>query len=260
MSISAISLHARRCLRAESGLIWPLLCALAICGLAPPSAGAQHVHGVIGLGVVVEEDTVAVSLKAPLSDVVGFEHAPENKEQRKLIHDAVGVLLDADAMFGLAHAANCTISDTSIEGPEFVTEHIAHFDSDSDNGDHGHHDEHAEDDGHHDEHEEHDSHGDESAREEHDHDHDEEHHDEHHHDHEHSDDHGESDDHDAGEHADVSANYQWACGNPAALDALALRFPESFTGVETIEVQILTSSGAQVMTADAQTASIPLAP
>ena len=41
---------------------------------------AQHVHGVVQLGVVVEGDVVAVSLEAPLSDVVGFEHAPNNDE------------------------------------------------------------------------------------------------------------------------------------------------------------------------------------
>ena len=92
---------------------------MAICGLAPANVAAQHVHGVIELGIVVEGSTVAVSLHAPLSDVVGFEHAPENDEQLELVRQAAAMLSNADAMFGLADTASCTISGTSADGPAY---------------------------------------------------------------------------------------------------------------------------------------------
>ena len=192
-----------------------LLCALVIGGLIPAGVPAQHVHGVIELGVVVEGDTVAVSLRAPLDDVVGFEHAPESDEQRERIRQAAAMLSNADAMFGLAGSASCSISDTSVDGPAYVTEHLAGGEA----GSAGSHDGHHHDAGH-----------------------------------------DDSDHHDSEEHSEINAGYEWECGNVSALDALALRFTESFVGVETIEIQILTSAGARVITADGRTASVSLTP
>ena len=214
----------------------PLLYAMAILGLAPAGGPAQHVHGVIELGVVVEGGTVAVSLNAPLSDVVGFEHAPENDEQLERVRQAAAVLSKADAMFGLADSASCTIADASIDGPAWVTEHLAEADA------------HSAESGH-DDRDEHDSHGGESARDDH------EESAAHEDGHEHEDEHDDSE-----EHAEINANYEWQCGNAANLDSLALRFTESFAGVETIEVQILTSAGAQVLTVGGRAASVPLSP
>ena len=216
---------------------WPLLYALAVCGLAPAQASAQHVHGVIELGVVVEGSMVAVSLDAPLSDVVGFEHAPESDGQLERIRQAAAMLSNADAMFGLADSASCEISDTSVDGPAYVTQHFAEDDAGAAENDDDHHDTH-------------DSHGSESEPDEHAdsavHEHDE---------------HAESaiDDHDDSEqHAEVSANYEWVCGNVSDLDSLELRFTEGFAGVETIEIQILTAAGAQVITAEGRTTSVSL--
>ena len=192
-----------------------LLCALAIGGLIPAGVPAQHVHGVIELGVVVEGDTVAVSLRAPLDDVVGFEHAPESDEQRESIRQAAAMLSNADAMFGLAGSASCSISDTSVDGPAYVTEHLAGGEA----GSAGSHDGHHHDAGHHDS------------------------------------DHGGSE-----RHSEVNASYAWECGNVSALESLALRFTEGFAGVETIEIQILTPAGAQVITAQGRASSVSLTP
>ncbi|MDE0455361.1 MAG: DUF2796 domain-containing protein [Gammaproteobacteria bacterium] len=210
----------------------PLLYAIAISCLTSATAPAQHVHGVIELGVVVEGGTVAVSLSAPLSDVVGFEHAPESDEQLELIRQAAAILANADAMFGLAGSANCTISDTSIDGPAYVIQHLEDADAGAAGSDDDHHDTH-------------DSHGSESD------------------DDEHADEHEESaaHDHDDSEqHAEVNANYEWVCGNASNLDTLMLRFTEAFAGVETIEIQVLTSAGAHVITAEGRASSVSLSP
>lgn len=207
----------------------PLLYAIAICGLAPVGVPAQHVHGVVELGVVVEGGTVAVSLDAPLSDVVGFEHAPENDEQLELVRRAAAALSNPEAMFGLADSASCMISDTSIEGPAYVLQHLAEGDAGAaENGD--------------DHHDSQDSHGSESDRDE--------------HEESAAGDHDEHDD--AEQHAEINANYEWECANASDLESLALRFTESFAGVETIEIQILTAAGAQVLTLEGRATSVSL--
>lgn len=227
-----------------------LLCAMAIYGLAPANVAAQHVHGVVELGIVVEGGTVAVSLDAPLSDVVGFEHAPENDEQLELVRQAAAMLSNPDAMFGLADPASCSISGTSIDGPAYVTQHLAEGDVGSADSDHDHHDSH-------------DSHGSEADHDDHadsgDHDDHADHADSG--DHDDHDDHadsGDHDDHDSEQHEEVNASYEWECGNVSALESLALRFTEGFAGVETIEIQILTSAGAQVVTAEGRATSVSL--
>lgn len=222
---------------------------MAIYGLAPANAAAQHVHGVVELGIVVEGSTVAVSLDAPLNDVVGFEHAPENDEQLELVRQAAEMLSNADAMFGLAESASCSISGTSVVGPAYVTQHLAadaagsadhdddHHDSHDSHGGEADHDGHAASDDHgdHDDHADSDDHGD-------------------------HDDHADHDDHDSEQHEEVNASYEWECGNVSALESLALRFTEGFAGVETIEIQILTSAGARVVTAEGRASSVTLSP
>ena len=240
----------------RSARLRPLLYAMAICALAPAGALGQHVHGVVELGVVVEGGTVAVSLDAPLSDVVGFEHAPENDEQLELIRQAAALLSKPDAMFGLADSASCTNTDTSIDGPSYVLEHLGDDDAGVVLSDH--HDEHEDSADHdHDEHEEsadhdHDEHED-SAH----HDHDE-HEESAHHDHDEHEEPADHDHDDSEQHAEVNANYEWECGSASDLDSLALRFTESFASVETIEIQILTDAGAQVLTLEGRATSVSL--
>ena len=204
------------------------LCATALCGFAPTHVMAQHVHGVIELGVVVEGSTVAVSLSAPMSDVVGFEHAPENDGQVELIQQAAALVTSTEAMFGLPAGAGCEVSDAAIEGPQHLMQYID--DSGAESEEHDHHDD--------------DHHSDDA-------DHD------HHDDHEHDDDHEH---HDEEEHSEINATYEWTCSDASKLDTLDLLFIDGFSGVDKIEVQILTSAGASVATAGSDARQVSLAP
>ena len=191
-----------------------ILCAIVLTGLTSTDSLPQHIHGVVELGVVLESSTLAVSLTAPLSDVVGFEHAPERDEQVDRIQRATELLSNADEMFGLADAAGCKASEVSVDGPAYFTQGTEAE----------HNDDHRNDDGYH-----------------------------------HSDHtHPQTSEHE--EHAEINANYEWTCANVSELGALELRFADGFASVEKIEVQIVTSTGAQVLTADGQVGSIPLAP
>lgn len=208
------------------------VCAIALLGAASSEVSAQHVHGVIELGVVVEDATVAVSLNAPLSDVVGFEHAPEFDEQSAVVESAAVLLSNADDMFGLAAAANCTVKNATLDAPAYIS--LVSRSEEAESAQHS--------DGHdHD----HDPHGDESV----------------HHDHLGGEEHEDADDHDHhGEegHAGILVNYEWECADISTLDGIELRFIEGFANVETIEIQVLTSAGAQVITAGRSDTSISL--
>lgn len=219
--------------------------ALALCGIASAPVVAQHVHGVINLGVVVEDDTVAITLNAPLSDVIGFEHAPTSEDQEALAHRAYVLLSSPDDMFGLADSANCSSTDVSIDGPAFLLDHEDHDEHEHHDGD-DHHDEHD----HHDDHDDHDHHNDHSDHDGHD---DHEDHDDHgdHGDHEHHDDNGD-------EHAEVTATYEWSCDDVSDLESLGLGFVRGFADIEEIEVQILTPGGVRVFTAGRDDQSISL--
>lgn len=195
--------------------------------------GAQHVHGVIELGVVVEDQAFSVSLRAPLADVIGFEHAPEDDAQAERVSAAVALLTDASAMFGLPEAAGCELQGVSIDGPDFIRDSIAadeHHDHDDGNGhdddhDHEHESDHDHDGDH--------DHGADDAHDDHDHD-------------------GES----HGSHADIDAEYLWECATPSALGTLEIPFVEQFQGLEEIQVQILSGSETRYFETDGQVDSI----
>ena len=226
--LPAFSCYSWRRTNTNRAILPPLLCGMAICGLVPAYVAAQHVHGVVELGVVIEDSRVAVSLYAPLSDVVGFEHAPDNDEQLELVRQAAAMLSNPDAMFGLADSASCRNSGTSVDGPAYLAQHLAEDDAGSAESDHDHHDTH-------------DSHGGEAGHDDH-------------------EDSGDHDDHDSEQHEEINASYEWECGNVSALESLALRFTKGFAGVETIEIQILTSAGARVVTAEGRASSVTLSP
>ncbi len=206
--------------------IAPLVLLVAMSCFGCHASLAQHAHGVVELGVVFEDDKVAVSVIAPLSDVVGFEHVPKNDEQVAKVEKAASMLASADKMFGLAESADCEISDTSIDGPPYITERVEEEGSGAAEHSHDHHGANHSHDG-------------ESAYEK---------------DAESSDHH----DHDHEQHTEINANYEWACADASKLDVLELRFTTSFANVETIKIQLLTATGAQVLTMEGRVASIPL--
>ena len=136
----------------------PLLGKLTVAGAAMMATAtpgiAQHVHGVIELGIVVEENTVSASIHAPLSDVLGFERAAENDQEAERVREAAALIQDADRMFGLPAAAGCEVQDVDLEAPNYlltngdhdeqVAEHHDDHDGERDHDDHS--DDHA--DGH----------------------------------------------------------------------------------------------------------------
>jgi len=216
-----------------------LLVACPLIGLHD-DARAQHVHGVVDVGIVVEGSDVGISLSAPLHDVAGFERAPSTEEQHARLEAAAEKLADGDALFGFPSAAACKVTSLGISGPSFLTGADARDDHDHDEA----HDEHHEHDDEHEHDEDHD-------RERHD-------HDEHHHDEDHDHEEHDGDDHEGDAHADVVVQLNATCDDPDSLGAIEFRFTEFFYEVDEIRVQLLTEQGVRTYDLPGDTSAVSL--
>lgn len=97
-----------------------LLAAAALLA-APFALHAQtqpaHVHGQIGLDVVVEGPTIVITMNAPLDNFVGFERAPRSEAEQKTIDEAVAKLRAADGLFAIDPAGNCKLGPVELRSP-----------------------------------------------------------------------------------------------------------------------------------------------
>lgn len=128
---------------------------LAVYLLAGTAIGEEarqlgaHEHGVGLLNIAFDGNNVAMELRAPGTDIVGFEHAAERAEDRAAIEAAVAMLARPLDLFRLPEAAGCTVTQASAK---LESEH-----------DHDDHDDHAEAEAH----DDHDDHDDEAHADEH---------------------------------------------------------------------------------------------
>ncbi|CZF81393.1 hypothetical protein GCE9029_02581 [Grimontia celer] len=199
-----------------------------------------HQHGVVEWHIAQDGDELLAEITAPGSDVVGFEHAPENAEQKAAIEKAVAALAKPGALFAINAEAGC----------ELEAQQVSHTLGEDDHDDHGH--------GHHDGHD-HDKHDDHHGHDHDDHDHDkhDDHHDEHkghdhhddhdHHDehkgHDHHEDHDHGHDHKKAQHGEFSAQYTFHCKEPAKIQSITTDWFTAFGNTEKISVQAVTDKG-----------------
>ncbi|MEZ9465670.1 DUF2796 domain-containing protein [Vibrio breoganii] len=178
---------------------------------------SAHVHGSVEFNIAQDGQDLLVEILAPGADVVGFEHAPSNDEQRKALEKAVAKLNAADSVLKMSPAAGCELSTAQVS-------HTLGGDEGHDHSDHeGHdHDEHHAD--HHDGHD-HDTH-----------DHSEHDHGDHHDSHDHS-----------GGHGEFNIAYQYQCKDVSKLTEIDSEWFKLFSGTQTIRVNLLTDS-AQIAT------------
>lgn len=109
-------------------------------------AAPPHVHGVGTLQLVLEENSLSVELRLPAINVVGFEHAPNDAQQKAAVQNAVALLKDSGQVLILSDKAQC-----KIESAVVTSELLDHDDHDE-----AHDDDHDHDDAHDDDHADHD--------------------------------------------------------------------------------------------------------
>ncbi|MFA0241386.1 MULTISPECIES: DUF2796 domain-containing protein [Vibrio] len=200
-----------------------------------------HVHGKVEVNIAQDGQELLVEVTAPGADVVGFEHAPETAEQKKVFEQAIAQLNKPDELFGFKNAS-CTLKFKS------VTNTLEGDHDDHEGHDHAEHAEHDHDDhkGH--DHAEHD-HDDHKG-----HDHAEHDHDDHKgHDHaEHDHDDHEGHDHSEGGHGEFTVEYHYQCSDIAKLDTVSTQWFSKFSNTKSMTVNLLTDSAQiqEVLNAD----------
>ena len=168
-----------------------------------------HVHGVVELNIAQDGDELLMEIHAPGADVVGFESAPKNAEQKKQLANALSVLNQADKVMTLSSAAQCKPTFTEVR--HTLGEDDGH--DDHDKHDHDKHD-------HHDDHDQHD-------------------HDKH--------DHDKHDHEEHGGHGEFIVEYHFDCGNIAKLNQIDTQWFKHFPSTESMSVNMITEK-AQVAT------------
>jgi len=71
-------------------------------------AQGPHEHGVVRIDVAVEPGRVTLLMQSPLANLIGFERAPRNDAERKLVDAALTTLNAAATLFKIDPAAGCT--------------------------------------------------------------------------------------------------------------------------------------------------------
>ncbi len=106
----------------------------------------QHGHGV--LNVALEGGTLSIEMETPGTDILGFEHIAETEDDKATVRQARETLGDPVALFGLAVAAECDVTESEIE---IGADEDDHDESHADKDDHDHedgHDDKDDDDSH----------------------------------------------------------------------------------------------------------------
>ena len=75
----------------------------------------SHEHGVSKLKIALEGKNLDMELESPANDIVGFEHLPENKNQRDAIKRALSQLKNTKGIFVTSSNAKCKIKNVSGE-------------------------------------------------------------------------------------------------------------------------------------------------
>ncbi|GLO62069.1 hypothetical protein MACH09_25770 [Vibrio sp. MACH09] len=175
-----------------------------------------HLHGHVELNIAQDGNELLVEITAPGSDIVGFEHAPENEAQHQQIENAEAQLAKATEVLMLPASAQCQVEHVSIKNT------LESHDS---------HDEHAHDE------------------DDHDHDHDKHDHDKHDHDkHDHDDHKSHSDESDKkGGHGEFAVEYHFECAQISKITEIKTQWFELFPNTEEITVNLLTDTAQTTM-------------
>lgn len=97
-------------------LVWPGHPALAQTAPAKAKpATAAHTHGRAKLRVAAEGNLLTLEFESPLENLVGFEHAPRNDQQKAALQGMADALRKADAHFVPAAAARCAQQSVKLE-------------------------------------------------------------------------------------------------------------------------------------------------
>jgi len=94
-----------------------LLATLTVSAPALAQDHHAHVHGVAKLEVAVEGAEINLHLESPLDDLLGFEHAPGNDQERAIVAQMRKTMASGGALFDPTSAAQCKFVEGKLETP-----------------------------------------------------------------------------------------------------------------------------------------------
>ena len=182
----------------------------------PVGTLGAHEHGVVRMGLAVDDQRMSLDIEVPAATVFGFEHNPETEEEIRVVSEAMETLRTrVGEVIAVSSELACELEDVEVvSAPEVDEEH-----SHSDDEEHSHSDD-----------EEH-SHSDD---EEHSHSDDEEH--------SHSEDEdAHSEDEDA--HSEVRVSVSWFCAQSVEGTDATLSLSSLWPDAELVDLTVITSMG-----------------
>jgi len=79
------------------------------------SVTEAHVHGSAELLIVLDGQDLQIELHSPAVNLLGFEHAAKNAEQKAKIEELSQTLAKADHLFEVSRSATCTLSKHDVD-------------------------------------------------------------------------------------------------------------------------------------------------
>ena len=163
-----------------------------------------HEHGVAHMNVAVEGNDIYIELISPAANIVGFEHQPRTQEQKAAVKAAIKKLEAGEKLFAFSSVVGGRLVESKVH-----TDINNDSDHESDETKSHEHDEMSRDTGNEAEKQGHDQHqhGDEHER-----------------------------------HSEFKAEYHFVCKKPEKLAYVDVMLFSVFSGIEHIEVQLLTGT------------------
>ncbi|MDE0224576.1 MAG: DUF2796 domain-containing protein [Gammaproteobacteria bacterium] len=96
-----------------------------------------HEHGMAEIELAVEGSDVQVNFASPVYNLVGFEHAPRDEEDREAVAVALALLGDPANLVLLHADAACTAVDIDVHWEAAFTEEDEGHHDEEDGGEHG---------------------------------------------------------------------------------------------------------------------------
>ena len=75
---------------------------------------AAHVHGVANLDLAVDRENLSIVFSSPLDNLLGFEHLPNNPEQKKIVDKVIKILKSPERLFAFSPENKCKVSSIKL--------------------------------------------------------------------------------------------------------------------------------------------------
>lgn len=219
--------------------------ALAVLLASPVNAHEAHVHGVATMDVAVGHRHVTAQLASPLANLIGFEHRPTTDEERQAVRTLASQLRQPNAALVTSPEAQCTMLRVSLSSPNLPAQLLGEQDT-ADNprskpaeprpAKEAHTHKHGQQQHHKQDTKQHQKPGQKQKQQDHKHDHKQQSKQEH---------------ATNSAHANLDATFVFDCPNMQQLQYIDVPLLTAFTGINRLEVQLITPTRQQAATLNA---------